>query len=147
MPVHILDHKLIEQVVNMKLNELLDLTTDTNSEPQSPPRPDRFNNAQDFCNYVEYNMGLKDPYCENQGGGAWIAFDGDNVVAIYNAHNGLVDFDIPQEEEEWGVKHTGENTKQSIATLQHQAAAAKRSGNIHRYRQKEFAVRAKQHWE
>lgn len=50
------------------------------------------------------------------------------------------------EEEEWNVKHTGQNTNQSIATLQHQAAAAKRSGNTHRYRQKEFAVRAKQHW-
>jgi hypothetical protein len=50
------------------------------------------------------------------------------------------------EEEEWGVKHTGQNTDQSVETLQHQAAAAKRSGNTHRYRQKEFAVRAKTHW-
>jgi len=49
-------------------------------------------------------------------------------------------------EKEWDVKHTGQNTKQSIATLRKQASAAKKSGNIHRYRQKEFAVQAKTHW-
>jgi hypothetical protein len=50
------------------------------------------------------------------------------------------------EQEEWAVKHTGENTKQSVATLRHQAAAAKKAGDIHRYHQKEFAVQAKTHW-
>jgi hypothetical protein len=50
------------------------------------------------------------------------------------------------EEEEWGVKHTGQNTDQSVETLQHQAAAAKRSGNTKRVRQKDFAIRAKTGW-
>lgn len=50
------------------------------------------------------------------------------------------------EQEEWHVKHTGQNTDQSIATLRKQKSAAKRSHNVKRERQKNFAIMAKSHW-
>lgn len=56
------------------------------------------------------------------------------------------DMNTPEEEEEWHVKHTGQNTDQSIATLRKQKTAAKRSGNVTRERQKNFAIMAKSHW-
>lgn len=55
--------------------------------------PTKFANGDEFCRYVYNNMGLSDPHCEHQGGGAWMAFDGEQPVATYNEEDGTVDFD------------------------------------------------------
>jgi len=44
------------------------------------------------------------------------------------------------------VKHTGRNTKQSVATLKKQRTKAKKSGNTKAVKQKNFAIRAKTGW-
>lgn len=51
-----------------------------------------------------------------------------------------------EENEEWGVHHTGQNTNKSVAELRHELANAHKSGNTKEMRQKEFAIRAKTHW-
>ena len=51
-----------------------------------------------------------------------------------------------EDEQEWGVHHTGENTDKSVAELHKELASAKRSGNTKGMRQKEFAIRAKTGW-
>lgn len=55
--------------------------------------PSTFRSGDDFYNYVHYKMGLADPHCEEQGGGAWIAFDGDQPVGTYDESSGVADFD------------------------------------------------------
>ena len=56
------------------------------------------------------------------------------------------EYNEQEEDEAWDVKHTGENTNKSIADLEHEKAAAKRSHNVKRERQKNFAIMAKRHW-
>lgn len=53
---------------------------------------------------------------------------------------------LADEQEEWGVHHTGQNTDQSVATLRKQASAAKKRGDTTEVRQKDFAIRAKTGW-
>lgn len=49
-----------------------------------------------------------------------------------------------EQEEQWSVHHTGENTNKSIEQLHHELAAAKKRGDTTAIKQKEFAIRAKQ---
>lgn len=55
--------------------------------------PSSFASGDEFYHYIHRVMGLREPYCEHQGGGAWMAYDGDRPVAVYNEETGEADFD------------------------------------------------------
>lgn len=62
-------------------------------ETNGSKHPTHFNSGDEFYHYIHYGMGLKNPYCEHQGGGAWVAYDGDTFIATYDENSGIVDFE------------------------------------------------------
>lgn len=96
------------------------------------PHPE---NSDGFTKMKELNFAIR---AKKAKGGKWAGVDTDKTEDQKPTE--------VAEAKEWKVKNTGQNTKQSVATLRKQAASAKRSGNTKRVKQKDFAIRAKTGW-